>query len=401
MDDIAAVVRLLIAEDQEDVREAIAQVVGADSSFELVATASTADEAVVFASQLKPDLALVGVQVDGGGVRAAIGIRTVSPQTRVLALSGPGDPDTVSQMLQAGALGYFLQGTPARDLLAGLHRAAQGEVPAVPETRREPAVEWTDDELDSRLKQRWISREAPVREVIDGHLLLPVFQPAFDLRDRRIVGVEALARIGTDSPLKWFSEAADVGLLPELELEAIRRAFSVIKLLPAPAFLAVNLSPSTILTGAVDALVTTRLHGRLVIEVAEHALVRDYAELQRALAPLRAKGVRLAVDDFGSGASSLRHVLKLEPDIVKLDIKLTRNIHQNLGSQAIAAGLIAFAQRTRATVVAEGIETEAELLTLTALGATIGQGYLLAKPMVAAALGRLIARPRPPVAQAT
>ena len=249
--------------------------------------------------------------------------------------------------------------------------------------------------MEERLRQRWIHRGAHIREVIEGRLLSTVYQPAFDLRDRQVIGIEALARFGQDSdrpPSKWFSEAADVDLLPELELEAIRRAFSAIELLPAPAFLSVNLSPSTIVTGAVEDLVSTDLHGRLVIEIAEHAPVKDYEALRKAMTPLRAMGVRLAVDDFGAGISSLRHVLKLEPDIVKLDIKLTRNIHQDMGSQAIAAGLITFAQRTRAVVVAEGIETEAELYTLRALGATLGQGYLLGRPMVPGALARFIER---------
>jgi EAL domain-containing protein (putative c-di-GMP-specific phosphodiesterase class I)/DNA-binding NarL/FixJ family response regulator len=388
-------VRLLIADDEADVRDSLARIVGGDRTFNLVAAATTADEAIVLAGLLQPELALVGVNVGGGGVRAAVGIRTASPGTRVLALSAFSDPENVSQMLQAGALGYFVKGTSAADLLAGLHRAAEGEVTPVPDSRSQGHEPGTEDEVEERLRQRWIRRGEHIREAIDGHLLSRVFQPVFDLRGRRVVGAEALARFGQDSdgaPSTWFSDAADVDLLPELELEAISGAFSAVELLPRAAFVSVNLSPVTILTGAVEELISTDLHGRVVIEISERAPVRDYEALARAMNRLRVIGVRLAVDDFGSGTSGLRHVLKLEPDMVKLHIKLTRSIDQELGSQAIVAGLIAFAQRTGATVVATGIETEAELYTLRALGATLGQGYLLGRPMAPSALARFIQR---------
>ena len=386
-------VRLLLAEDEADIRNSLARIVGGDIGFSLVGSASSADEAIALAARLQPELALIGVNVDGGGVHAAVGIRTASPQTRVLALSEFSDPDTVSQMLQAGALGYFLKGTPAVDLLAGLHRAAEGGVTLAPESRAERAEPRTDEEVEERVRLRWLSRGSNIREVIDGHLLSAVYQPAFDLSNGRVVGAEALARFGQDSDRptsKWFSEAANVDLLPELELAAIRRAFSAIQLLPQPAFLSVNLSPATIVTGAVQDLVSAELHQRLVVEISERAPVKDYEALRKAMAPLRAIGVRLAVDDFGSGMYSLGHVLKLEPDIVKLDIKLTRNIHQEMGNQAIAAGLIAFAHRTRAMVIAEGIETEAELYTLRAMGVTVGQGYLLGRPMAPSTLASFI-----------
>ena len=391
-------VRLLIAENQNVVRETFGGIVETEKAFDLVATAATADEAVIMASRYRPDVALVDVNVPGGGgVRAAVGIRTASPLTRVLAVSAFSDPETVSQMLQAGALGYFLRGAAPADLVAGLHRALEGQ-PATDGRAHDMSAAPAGRDVDEKVRARWQQHGDQIREVIQGDRLSAVYQPIFDLRDRSVVGAEALARFGQDSPrptISWFREAEDADMLPELELEAIRRAIGAGSSLAAPAFLSVNLSPRTIMSGGLLSLIPRKLAERLVVEIADQATVSDYGAFATALAPLRAAGVRVAVDDFGSGASSLRHVLMLSPDIVKLDIKLTRGIHLDLGLQAIAAGLIAFAQKIGASVIAEGIETDSELYTLRALGANLGQGYLLARPMVAGALKRFLDRPGP------
>jgi len=113
----------------------------------------------------------------------------------------------------------------------------------------------------------------------------------------------------------------------------------------------------------------------------EHAPVGDYEALNRALQPLRAGGVRVAVDDAGAGFASLRHILLLVPDIIKLDISLTRGIDTDRPRRALSCALVAFARETSTVIVAEGIETGAELRTLKEIGVSQGQGFLIAKPM--------------------
>ena len=117
-----------------------------------------------------------------------------------------------------------------------------------------------------------------------------------------------------------------------------------------------------------------------MVEVTEHAPVADYDALADALRGVRKRGVRLAVDDAGSGFASLRHILRLSPDIIKLDRALTSDIDRDEAREALAAALIVFADRIGSTVVAEGIEREPELLTLRSLGVPYGQGYYLARP---------------------
>jgi EAL domain-containing protein (putative c-di-GMP-specific phosphodiesterase class I) len=124
----------------------------------------------------------------------------------------------------------------------------------------------------------------------------------------------------------------------------------------------------------------------VVLEITEHASVADYSRILEVLAPLRALGLRVAVDDTGAGYSTLRHILSIEPNLLKLDMSLTRNIDQDQKRRALASALIAFARETRIAVIAEGVETAAELHTLRALGVSTAQGYHLARPMAMADL---------------
>jgi EAL domain-containing protein (putative c-di-GMP-specific phosphodiesterase class I) len=100
----------------------------------------------------------------------------------------------------------------------------------------------------------------------------------------------------------------------------------------------------------------------------------------RAVDGLRTRGVRLAVDDAGAGYSGLQHILRLRPDLIKLDLSLTRNINQDLARRALAAALVNFSVATDSEVVAEGVETAEEMDALRDLGVQKAQGYYLGKP---------------------
>lgn len=226
-------------------------------------------------------------------------------------------------------------------------------------------------------------RQAAVRAVLEVGGPRMVFQPIVSPADGALVGVEALARFDTAlprAPDAWFREAWDVGFGVELELAAMRNALPAFAQLPSPAFLSVNASPRTI----ADARFVEALDGaaadRLVVEITEHAVVEDYAPLVEAVARVRTLGVRIAIDDVGAGYASLRHVLWVSPDIVKLDMSLTRGIDVDPVKQALASGLMAFAARTRFMVIAEGVETAAEADALQQVGVRFGQGCLFAKP---------------------
>jgi EAL domain-containing protein (putative c-di-GMP-specific phosphodiesterase class I)/CheY-like chemotaxis protein len=222
-----------------------------------------------------------------------------------------------------------------------------------------------------------------VRRAIDGGHPTVVFQPVFDLQDRRLIGVEALARFHLDPaspPDVWFAAAARVGLGLELERIAVRRAIEAADALPRDVYLAVNVSPALVLAPGFDELLADTRAVQLVLEITEHAQVDDYEALRTALKSVRAKGVRIAIDDVGAGFATLRHVLRLDPEIIKLDCEITSGVEHDPGRAKLVGGLIAGASAVSTLVIAEGIETSDQLGLLRDLGARGGQGYFLALP---------------------
>lgn len=210
----------------------------------------------------------------------------------------------------------------------------------------------------------------------------PVFQPIMSVDGSRVIGHEALTRFESGiSPDVVFATAAAAGLNVELELACIRAAVTEARGLESSrTWLSLNVSPA-VLVASTRALarIAASADRLLVLELTEHVIIDDYGVVREALQQLR-PGFRLAVDDVGSGFASLRHILELAPDFVKLDISLVRDIDQDPGRQAMVAGLAAFAQRAGCELIAEGVESEAELAELRTLGVTRAQGYLLGRP---------------------
>jgi EAL domain-containing protein (putative c-di-GMP-specific phosphodiesterase class I) len=239
-------------------------------------------------------------------------------------------------------------------------------------------------ERDRRQAQEQTEQRKRIIEAMEQGQPTIVYQPIYDLNTQGLVGVESLSRfqsVPQRTPDVWFAEAAAVGLGPVLEAFAAQAAVDGLRQLPSDAYLAVNGSPELILSGALSPVLQGADLHRVVLEITEHASVPDYARLLEALAPLRALGLRIAVDDTGAGYASMRHILSIEPDLLKLDMSLTRGIDHDRKRRALASALIAFARETRIGVIAEGVETAAELRALRALGVTKVQGYYLGRPM--------------------
>ncbi len=236
------------------------------------------------------------------------------------------------------------------------------------------------------------ARQARVEQVLGAGAITMAFQPIVALATGDVVGVEALARFpnSTRPPNVWFDEAHEVGLGDDLELVAIAAALERLNDIPPSAYLSLNVAPSTATTRAFRKLIDRAPGTRIVLELTEHASVGDYGKLADALDPLRVRGVRVAVDDAGAGFASFRHILNLNPDIIKLDMALTRGIQTDPIRRALASALVSFAHELNAVIVAEGIETEPELKVLRSLGVGYGQGFFLARP-ASLPLGRITA----------
>jgi EAL domain-containing protein (putative c-di-GMP-specific phosphodiesterase class I)/CheY-like chemotaxis protein len=380
-------IRVIIAEDDPSLRDALAAIIGGDETLDLVAAVGDAETAIQAAEHLRPDVAILDVRMPGGGgTEAARGIKRRSPQTKVLALSAHEDRVTVMEMLEAGAVGYLVKGTSIDRIVDSVRQAAVGQAslsaevtgPVINELVEQRTAVRRDEER-ARLRRGRIERA-----IADEDALTMVFQPICELEGHNIVGVEALARFKCSpirGPERWFAEAGEVGLREELELAAVRRAVARLAELPPEIFLTVNASPATVgSTGFRRLLSGDECAGRVVIEITEHAPIDDYDKLNVVVSRLRGFGIRLAIDDAGAGFASLRHILRLGPDFIKLDRTLIDGIARDRSRQALAAGLISFANKASATIVAEGIERDEEIATLIELGVTYGQGYLLARP---------------------
>jgi len=220
-------------------------------------------------------------------------------------------------------------------------------------------------------------------EVLRNRAVRMAFQPVVRLSDAAVVGYESLARFDLaafPSPADAFAAAARSGFGVALELLAIERAFESLAELPYDTTLGINLSVEALMTPAVQEVVLAHAKGNICVEVTEHTQVPDYPALNEVTDRMRAARVLIVVDDAGAGFASLQHILQLRPDIIKLDISLTRDIDSDPVRAALARSLVSFAGEVGARLVAEGIETRAEHDKLRSLGVDFGQGYYLAKP---------------------
>jgi EAL domain-containing protein (putative c-di-GMP-specific phosphodiesterase class I) len=242
--------------------------------------------------------------------------------------------------------------------------------------------EQIQEELDEHASKRLVDDR--IDAVIKADRLRMLYQPIFDVSANRVVAFEALSRFMIEpyrGPDVWFAEAALAGRAVELETQAIQLAVSALAGLPTNVYLTVNASPETIVKGALAKVLQGLPLNRIVVEVTEHQAIERYEDIAEVIAPLQEQGLRIAIDDAGAGYASFRHILNLHPHIVKMDTSITRAIDTDRSRRALAAALCGFASETGCNIVAEGVETAAELQVLKALGIGKAQGYYLGQPM--------------------
>lgn len=231
-----------------------------------------------------------------------------------------------------------------------------------------------------------LDRQRRVRDrvgaMLEPGLLTTAFQPIVDITTNRVVGAEALTRFPGEphEPDRWFADAHSVGLGSALELAAVRQAFAALDELPDDVYLSVNTSPQLLTSPELLQLVCSLPGDRIIVELTEHAAVSDYDEVLRAIEALREHGVRFAVDDVGAGFASFSHVLRIRPDILKIDVSITRGIDQDPARRGLARAIVDLAHEIGATVVAEGIEGQAELDRVVAIGVDAAQGFFVGRP---------------------
>jgi EAL domain-containing protein (putative c-di-GMP-specific phosphodiesterase class I) len=381
--------RILIVDDEPANVRLLERILAAAGYREVHATTDAREAQATF-SRIQPDLVLLDLHMphlDGLAVMAQLqDLIPADAFVPVLVLTADATAAAMREALAAGAKDFLVKPFDRTEVLLRIGNLLQTRSLHVDLQRH-------NHELQSQLRQQ-AERQARlaaerrechgrIARVLAGHGFAMVFQPIARLDTGQVIGAEALARFAAAPvrpPDQWFAEAATVGLGTDLELAAITAAIGRLDDLPSGAYLSINASPETACaSGLPDALAAAPVE-RVVLELTEHAQVEDYPRLERALADLRSRGMRLAVDDAGSGYASLQHILSLSPDIIKLDCVLTRGVDTDPARRALASALVGFARDIGALIVAEGVETPGELEVLREIGVTHGQGYYLGHP---------------------
>lgn len=252
------------------------------------------------------------------------------------------------------------------------------------------AAEQIESNLEGDVRRSAL--QSTISNLIAGNRLTIYHQPIHFLSDNRAAGVECLARFpdaGARGPDCWFNEADEIGLGVELEMLAVRSALATLPYVPVGHYLSINASPATIISGALEQALADHDGQQLVIEVTEHHEVTDFSALAKALRAISPKA-RIAIDDVGAGYAGLRHIVDLAPDILKLDMSLTRDIFRDPARRALASALVSFSEEIGCSLVAEGIECSEERDIMADLGITYGQGYFFSPPLPVIASQQLL-----------
>jgi len=237
---------------------------------------------------------------------------------------------------------------------------------------------------------------AGARSALDGLVrgegLEIVVQPIVDVRTGATHAYEALARFGEQwqgsSPLHWFELAERLGRRPALERACLREALLLLPARPSGTVLTVNVSAPVLVEAATLAMLDAAAGGDplglvgLVVEITEETLVGSEPQLHEAIEQLLALGMQLAVDDMGAGYSGLRQITTVRPHYLKLDRALICGIDTDAERTALVAALVGYASQVGSQLVAEGVETTAELRALQRIGVPLVQGFRLSRPGV-------------------
>jgi diguanylate cyclase (GGDEF)-like protein/PAS domain S-box-containing protein len=236
-----------------------------------------------------------------------------------------------------------------------------------------------------------------------------LYQPIIHLRTGRIAGVEALLRWehpqrGLVSPAEFMDAAEESGLIHAMGAWVLRQVMADAERLQAarpdgsPLMLSVNLSARQLADPNFAEVVRGILAGSLVdpgtiyLEVGESSVMEDVDAVAGVLWDLRATGVRISIDDFGTGFSSLLHLNRFPIDFLKVDRSFVDTLDHPTGSANIVTAVIAMAHALGLPAIAEGVETEVQLHSLRSLGCDYAQGYLFARPQAMAQVTELLAR---------
>jgi EAL domain-containing protein (putative c-di-GMP-specific phosphodiesterase class I)/ActR/RegA family two-component response regulator len=381
----SSTVRLLVVDDEAVPRLLVAR---AAATLGIVTDgAASLAQARVRLAEIPYDVVVLDLALrEHDGVEVLRALRDVGSDAVLVLFSGFNERVRQAAARLAGALGLRVAGTLGKPLRVDALLALLRRLPERSPAERLPAAV----EVDARALARGI----------DNDEIVCLFQPEVALRGRQVVGLEVLARwrspsLGLVRPDFFIPVAERTGLIDRLTGHILAKALPQFRawLACCPGLsLAVNLSPLCLVDLALPERVSAALAASgvpaeaLVLEVTEGAVLRDEVAAADILTRLRIRGVRLSIDDFGTGHSSLLSLLHLPFSEIKIDQRFVATCARDPEASKIIRAIVSLARELDVQLVAEGIESEPVAELLTSLGCAVGQGYLFAPPLPAAAL---------------
>jgi EAL domain-containing protein (putative c-di-GMP-specific phosphodiesterase class I)/CheY-like chemotaxis protein len=370
-------IRVLLVEDEPLVCRAYARVLG-QAGFE-VTTALDAEAALRSLHETEPNCMVSDIAMPGtDGVELLRRVRETDVDLPVILVTGFPDVQSAVKAVEYGAFRYLQKPVDFDELVAAVGKAAR--MHRMARLRRE-AYHYL----------RRIGLPVGDRAGLEAHFqnalgrLWMAFQPIVDWSGRRVVAYEALVRSEDEilpHPGALLDAAERLERLDDLGL-TIRRAVSeVVHAAPDGVDFYVNLHSRDLMDDALFSRTAplSTVAERVVLEITERASLDGIDDVRQRVARLRGLGYRIAVDDLGAGYAGLNSFAQLEPEVVKLDMALTRDVHVEPIKRALVESITGICQQMNVTVVAEGVESEAERDTLDEAGCRLFQGYLFAKP---------------------
>lgn len=368
--------RLLIVEDDDGLRTVLARRLS--GNFDVVSVGDGAAAAELLVNQTF-DGVLSDINLPGmSGVELLRVVRSYDLDVPVVLMTGQPSIETAVAALELGALTYLQKPFSHDQLEQTLLRA--GKLARLARTKREAALAGLGGSI---LPGDRAGLHTSLNRALDS--LTMVYQPIVDSRTKKTAGYECLMRTKEPSlphPGAVLEAAERLGRLHDLGRRVRARAVEGFQAADEDSLLFVNLHPADLLDADLydRAAPLTKIAHRVVLEITERAALDDLTETKHRAAELRRRGFKIAIDDLGAGYAGLTSFATFEPEVVKLDMTLIRDIEKSTVKRQIVDSMSRLCRDLDMRVVAEGIETAAELACLLDLGCDYLQGYFLGRP---------------------
>jgi EAL domain-containing protein (putative c-di-GMP-specific phosphodiesterase class I)/CheY-like chemotaxis protein len=366
--------KVLVVDDEPAIRRVLADFLRMEGF--AVDVAADGEAALTRLSHDQYDVVISDLKMPKlGGLELLGEVTRRNPDALTIVMTGFGTVDSAIHAMKAGAYDYILKPFKVDVVLATI---VQGLA-----RRRKDALEQSYLSLAPAATRATRALKSSFRRAVDSLWL--AFQPILTSDGRQVYGHEVLLRSDEPNltdPVQVLEAAEMLGSLDELGRVIRHRAVEAFVQLPSDGLMFVNLHPKDLTDPALflRSEPLSSIADRVVLEITERSSLEKLDKVAERVASLRRMGFRIAIDDLGAGYAGLTTLAQLEPEIVKLDMSLVRDVHTNHTKRKVVRSMTQLAREIGAMVVAEGVESEEELATVVSLGCDFVQGFYFARP---------------------